>query len=520
MPALPAHPSLEHLRHEAKQLLRAARSGDPQAEHRLRAVGGELTLASAQLAVSRAYGFSSWPRLKAEVEARALGLAAKSRAFCAASIGDGTGRAVRMLSETPELAEAGFATALVLGDVKRVRGELGRDPDLASRADPESGWTPLHLVCASRWHWLQPRRRDGLVAVARLLLDSGADLNARSPRTRGRDPLSCAAATASQGEANEPLIALLLERGAVPDAEDLYLVGFSRNAPQVLRLMLEHVTDIADTAGKAFAAAIFKGDTEGVRALVHAGADPRRFRDDDGRPGSALHSAIAARCPAELVELLLVSGADPNAVDQDGFSIYRAATAAGRADLVALLRAHGARDDTIPLDRLRSACINADQAAARRELAADPGLLDSPTQALGPPALSAAEVGNVDAVELVLSLGFPIDARVGEDGGSLLHVAAYAGSADVVAVLAARGADLDAHDTHWDDDPLGWAWVGSGERPTTNPDPDWLRTVQILLDAGASTDGISFSADDPKPPSREVADLLREYMSGSQEAPA
>jgi hypothetical protein len=41
------------------------------------------------------------------------------------------------------------------------------------------------------------------------------------------------------------------------------------------------------------------------------------------------------------------------------------------------------------------------------------------------------------------------------------------------------------------------------------PDPDWPGTVSALLDAGASTDGIVLSPDDQKPPSAEVAAVLR-----------
>jgi len=53
---------------------------------------------------------------------------------------------------------------------------------------------------------------------------------------------------------------------------------------------------------------------------------------------------------------------------------------------------------------------------------------------------------------------------------------------------------------------LGWAVEGSGRRPATSPDPDWAATTRILLAAGASTDGISLSGDDP-----EVDELLRSY---------
>jgi hypothetical protein len=59
--------------------------------------------------------------------------------------------------------------------VTRVREEIERDPAVAVRPDPETGWTALHAVCASHWHYLDPGRAEGLAATARLLLDAGAD---------------------------------------------------------------------------------------------------------------------------------------------------------------------------------------------------------------------------------------------------------------------------------------------------------------------------------------------------------
>jgi hypothetical protein len=63
-----------------------------------------MTLAAAQLAVAREYGFASWPRLKAEVAARTMSLAREVEAFLEASIGDWTGKAARMLASTPRIA--------------------------------------------------------------------------------------------------------------------------------------------------------------------------------------------------------------------------------------------------------------------------------------------------------------------------------------------------------------------------------------------------------------------------------
>ena len=141
MADLPARPSLDHLRHEARDLLRAAQAGDSAAVSRIRAVSTEPTLASAQLALAREHGFASWARLKAAVEARSTDLARQAEMFCEASIRDWTGRAVRMLAATPELAGYNVATAVVLGDAARVQAEITRDPGLATRVDARTGWT-------------------------------------------------------------------------------------------------------------------------------------------------------------------------------------------------------------------------------------------------------------------------------------------------------------------------------------------------------------------------------------------
>jgi hypothetical protein len=64
-------------------------------------VADVLTLANAQLAVAREYGFASRTRLRDEVTARTASLARPAEAFCEASIRDGTGRAARMLAPPP-----------------------------------------------------------------------------------------------------------------------------------------------------------------------------------------------------------------------------------------------------------------------------------------------------------------------------------------------------------------------------------------------------------------------------------
>ena len=92
--------------------------------------------------------------------------------------------------------------------------------------------------------------------------------------------------------------------------------------------------------------------------------------------------------------------------------------------------------------------------------------------------------------------------------------------ADLVDLLLARGADIEARDITWDSTPLEWAKVGSGQRPRTSPDPDWAATVRILLDAGASVETFELSSDDLKPASPEVADILRTAGCGRPPDPS
>ncbi len=71
MPELPDRPHLDQLRRQARELQRAAAAGDEAAGRQIHSVAARrVTLASAQLAVARQYGFASWPRLTAEVARR------------------------------------------------------------------------------------------------------------------------------------------------------------------------------------------------------------------------------------------------------------------------------------------------------------------------------------------------------------------------------------------------------------------------------------------------------------------
>jgi hypothetical protein len=250
-----------------------------------------------------------------------------------------------------------------------------------------------------------------------------------------------------------------------------------------------------------------------VRLLLEAGIDPASPLPAEALgesyapepPVGAAHAAVELQCSTELIARLLEGGADPDGRGQNGLSAHRLAVRQGRTEVVDLLASHGARDDATTVDRFLGACVRADRAEADRHLTGHPGLLDELTDRDHRAITHAADHGDVDAVRLMLDLGFPRDATVGDDGATPLHAAAGAGAAELVAFLLGRGADLEAIDTTWGATPLCWATVGSGFGLGHVPHADWVATVELLIAAGASTDSVWIVG---KPPSDPVAAVL------------
>lgn len=518
--SLPSRPSLDQLRRQAKELRDAARAGDPNAlerVHRYTAPEAPVLLSGAQLTVAREYGFASWNKLKAEVEARTTSLAERVEAFLRASVGGPERRAAALLEAYPAIAAYDFRTAVVLGEADRVRDYLANDPGLATRPTAPIGWPPLLGVCSSRWHRVDPRRTVGMLEVARMLLDAGADPNTSVlPGQRGH----CSTLYGAAGTANNPpIVRLLLESGAIPGDDTLYLSAFHPDH-ECLRLLL--ASDAPLNKSAALSAPISTGDIEGVRLLLEAGADPRQLFQADllgasregDPPMGAVAAAVECDCSAELIELLLQSGGDPNAPGRDGSSPVRLATRRGRTEIVELLGRYGARVQATEIDRFLAACIHADRGQARRLLSDHPDLLDRLSDEDRGSMIDAAEYGNIEAVRLMLELGFLVNTRAGEHGCTALHTAAVSGSTELVRLLIDAGADLEARDTTWNDTPLGWAIVGSGfgrsdANSRHNPNANFVATVRILIEAGASLKDVRPGPD--KPPSQEVIELLLGY---------
>jgi ankyrin repeat protein len=86
--------------------------------------------------------------------------------------------------------------------------------------------------------------------------------------------------------------------------------------------------------------AVFFGNTSSVEVLLQAGADVNQHSRGSIKV-SPLHSAAAAR-RADLAEMLLAKGANPNARAETGFTPFHSVAVTGQLDLAALLLKYGA----------------------------------------------------------------------------------------------------------------------------------------------------------------------------------
>jgi hypothetical protein len=144
-------------------------------------------------------------------------------------------------------------------------------------------------------------------------------------------------------------------------------------------------------------------------------------------------------------------------------------------------------------------CVLARRAEAEAIVARNPGIVASlPDADLELPARYCWETNtNYEAVQLMLDLGFPVDHPERSHGYSPLHNAAWAGSADLVDLLIARGAPVDLVDPTYHATPLGFA-IYDCTVEKRHPEGDFGRVVQSLLDAGSPWDVLDYPAGDAR----------------------
>ncbi len=487
---LPTRPSLEHLRNEAKQRLKALRSESPQAK-----------LAGAQLALAREYGFASWRALKAHVD-NIVGKDAPARpdreqVFAAAGAGD--------VATVRRAFEAGFDPATTDDDGRTVhqigkadrheaiellaREFQGREtypPEVRQavrailvaaqegRADDLDRLLDTHpdLIDARGGEFLKQTALHRAVccnqqACVRLLLERGADLRIRD------FPDNASALHLAAALADIEIVEMLVEAGAdVVGGGDDYEVGVLGWATCFQRVREEVAEHLLRNGAKLdiwSAIALDRGDD--VRnQITHQPSLLSARMSRNQRRRTPLHHAAAKNRP-NMVRLLLALGADPNGTDATGATpLTTAAQDNAEASIVAMLLEAGAALDFI-------AAVNLE----RYDLA-ETMLRDDPSR-IGPDGRDtialhlAVAKKNMELVRWLITHGVDVNAKrlMWDCNHTALHMTAENGTIDIARMLLDAGGDPDIRDDKYDATVLGWAEFFDREE-----------LAQLLRERGAS----------------------------------
>jgi ankyrin repeat protein len=293
---LSGRPHLDQLRRQAKELLDAYTGGDADAAveihaHYHGADPGTFALHDAQLVIARAYGFPSWPKLKAFVD----GVTARR-----------------------------LAAAIRDGDLEGVRGMLTARPELVNVDQAENDERkPLHIAVLAR----QP-------AIVRLLMQRGADPHCGIWPHRG----ATGALTMADERGDVEMAAIIRD-----EESRRAQVRPASLDPETRDALSAAFRDGDETTARD---AIATGNAEWLRARHAEG----RLADQRG----LVTHAVKLQRP-EMLALLLELGLDPDergrvgGLDEDvptWGSPLRDAVIAGRRDLAQILLEHGANPDT------------------------------------------------------------------------------------------------------------------------------------------------------------------------------
>jgi ankyrin repeat protein len=360
--SLPARPSLEQLRKQAKDLIRAYRAGDTAAFARLRthksiisepAGPHPATLADAQFVLAREHGFESWPKLK-----RHIFLTQRPADFHEPTWGASTWE---------------FFTSVYEGDKGRVRQMLRTEPWLA-RAE-YAYLQPLHYAV-----------KGGRIDMVRLLLEAGANplaegwsgrpLGDDTPLARARDRELSEIVRLLEEAAANPLPELPPRPEPPPDPLDeieraMSQRGHKGDIKGALRLLEQY----PNLAYAGLYEAVHQGHTKLARILLEHGADPTKPWRWSCWFTPLMHSLRYARPNYEMATMLMDHGVTANDTNGMGMTILHILVSLGTPAAVSWI-----------LDR--SADIN------RRDNEFD-----------STPLAWAARVGRAEMIELLLSRG-------------------------------------------------------------------------------------------------------------------
>lgn len=324
---LPAAADVDHLKHQAKDLLSDFRHGKMSAYQRLREFHPKMSglsdqamsaqtfsLSDALLSIAREYGYPSWPRLKtvvAEASGQDAALNHNERIE-----DDAFGQAVDFLDE---------------GNEALLRKHLEDHPELVHQKAVFEGGNyfsePTLIEFIAENPMRQHKLPDNIVEIARVILDAGAKDNQKSLDETAM--LVASGQISREHGAQIPLINLLCDYGADPGAGmHSALAHFEiaaakqllkRGAPLDLSTAaaLGWMDDVAKLIAQAdeeqlqlgLALAAQNNRPKAVSFLLSAGADPNRYNPPGGHSHcTVLHSAIAEG-HLDTVKVLVEGGA-------------------------------------------------------------------------------------------------------------------------------------------------------------------------------------------------------------------
>jgi ankyrin repeat protein len=472
---LPAQPNLEHLRKQAKDLLRQWRQQDP---------GTRRQLADAQHELAHDYGFATWAALKAEVESAAAETD-PPRALMQAIVAHDPAAMRRVLRSSPALvaaingpfAPSAFGVTALLEVVMRTNGPMV-DVLLEFGADinQKSHW----------WAGGFGVLDETSVEFAPYLIERGARLEAPAAARLGMiDELEAMIAAdpavvhVRGGDGQTPLhmastveiATLLLEHGADIDALDVD--HESTPAQYMLRVTQtrHYARDRQDIARELVARGcktdILMASALGDLGLVQRHLDaapesirmrvsPQYFPKKNPRSGGTIYTWVLGNFRT----------AHSVAKDFGHDDVYQFLIQRTPSDL-----------------RLAIAAEVGDEAAFREMIARRPDLVATLSDEEQRKVADAAENNNLDAVRLMLAAGWPVDIT-GAHGGSPLHWAAFHGNAAMVREILRYHPTVDLMDNQHHMSPLGWAAYGS-ENGWHRDTGDYGGAAEALIQAGA-----------------------------------
>jgi len=323
---LPEKPNLNHLKHQAKDLLKEKAARDAAAAQRIREFhtrfsrasddeifAAPLKLSDVQLAIAREAGFPSWTRLKRHIEKP--------------TVADQLDRPHHERIEDPVFRRA--VDLIDVGDPAGLSAYLRQHPQVVRQRIPFEGWNYFHNPSLLEFIAENPVRHGRLpgniVEIAKVILDAGVEKSALNetlmlvatgsvPREcgvqiplmgllcdHGAEPGSAIHAAAIHGELEA--VHALIRRGACVDLP----IAAALNRGEDFRRLLPPAS--AEDRHLALALAAQYGNVAVARLLLDAGEDPNRYNPVGGHSHSTpLHQAAAAG-NLELVRLLVDGGA-------------------------------------------------------------------------------------------------------------------------------------------------------------------------------------------------------------------